>query len=298
MSTDTSRAALSAPRLDELLAHALDEDLHGGDLTSEACVERTAHSTAEAVARSPLVVCGGQVFSRVFALVDAAVRVEEITPDGRAVDAGDVLWRVEGPSRSLLMAERTALNFVQRMSGTATLARTFVRALPEGSKTRIVDTRKTTPGLRALERYAVRVGGAYNHRDSLGSAVLIKENHIRAAGGIGTSVSRARSWAPHTTRVEIEVTSLSEMDEAMAAGADIIMLDNFEMSDVHAAVARAAEKTPRPLLEVSGGVTAARVHELAEAGVDIISAGALTHSAPAADISLLFARGSATRDSG
>jgi len=293
----STHASLVVPRLDDLLARALDEDLRGGDLTTEACVEVGAHSAAEAVARSPLVVCGGPVFRRVFALVDATVRVEEVAPEGRHVEAGDVLWRVQGPSRSLLMAERTALNFVQRMSGTATLARSFVRELPEGSTTRIVDTRKTTPGLRALERYAVRVGGAHNHRDSLGSAVLIKENHVRAAGGIGASVARARQWAPHTTRIEVEVTSLGELDEAITAGADIIMLDNFEMHDVRAAVRRVADETRRPLLEVSGNVTASRVRELANAGIDVISAGALTHSAPAADISLLFARESAARES-
>lgn len=285
-----TRAALYAPRLDELLARALDEDLRGGDLTTEATVAPASQSSARAVARAALVVCGGAVFRRVFALVDASVEVEEVTPDGHHAQPGDVLWRVRGPSRALLMAERTALNFVQRMSGTATLARSFVDALPAGSSTRIVDTRKTTPGLRALQRYAVRVGGAHNHRDDLGSAVLIKENHIRAAGGIPTAIERARAWAPHTTKVEIEVTSLDELELAMSAGADIIMLDNFELRDVTLAVRHAGKTTPRPLLEVSGNVALERVRELAEAGVDVISSGALTHSAPAADISLLFDR--------
>jgi nicotinate-nucleotide pyrophosphorylase (carboxylating) len=173
------------------------------------------------------------------------------------------------------------------MSGVATEARRYAAAVPAGSGVRITDTRKTTPGLRALERYAVRVGGAHNHRDSLGSAVMIKDNHIVAAGGITTAIARARQRAPHTSRIEVEVASLAELDEAIAAGADIIMLDNFTIEDVHAAAARArAIERGRPLLEVSGGITLERIAELAAAGVDVISVGALTHSAKAADIAL------------
>ena len=200
----------------------------------------------------------------------------------------DPTFRLEGPARALLMGERTALNFVQRMSATATLARRLVRALPEGSKTRITDTRKTTPGMRYLERYAVRVGGAHNHRDQLGSAVMIKDNHIVAAGGIGAAVERARARAPHTSRIEVEVTNLAELEQAIAAGADIIMLDNFSTELTTLAVERVRSVAPRPLLEASGGITLERVRELALAGVDVISVGALTHSAPAADISLDF----------
>jgi nicotinate-nucleotide pyrophosphorylase (carboxylating) len=181
------------------------------------------------------------------------------------------------------MAERTALNFAQRMSGIATLARSYVRALPAGSKTRVTDTRKTTPGLRALERYAVRTGGAHNHRDTLGSAVMIKDNHIQAAGGIAVAVERARARAPHTSKIEVEVASLAELDQALAAGADIVMLDNFDKADVAAGVTRAKGKA---LVEVSGGITLERIAELAAAGVDVISSGALTHSAPSADIAL------------
>jgi nicotinate-nucleotide pyrophosphorylase (carboxylating) len=181
------------------------------------------------------------------------------------------------------MAERTALNFAQRMSGIATLARSYVRALPEGTKTRVTDTRKTTPGLRALERYAVRTGGAHNHRDTLGSAVLIKDNHIQAAGGIAVAVQRARARAPHTSKIEVEVASLAELDQALAAGADIVMLDNFDEGDIAAGVAKAKG---RALVEVSGGITLGRIAELAAAGVDVISSGALTHSAPSADIAL------------
>jgi len=220
---------IAPPLLDAIIARALEEDVAGGDLTTEACVDPSARAVGEAVARKPLVVCGGAVFARVFAAIDAAVRFEPLVADGTAVEVGAVIWR---------------------------------------------------------ERYAVRCGGAHNHRDDLGSAVLIKDNHIVAAGGIATAVSRARQRAPHTSRVELEVASLPQLDEAIAAGADVIMLDNFSMDDVREAVARVARLRPRPLLEVSGGITLERIAELGAAGVDVISAGALTHSAPAADIAL------------
>ena len=198
-----------------------------------------------------------------------------------------MLWRVRGSARSILSAERTALNLTQRASGVATLARAYVDALPKGSTTRVADTRKTTPGLRALERYAVRVGGAHNHRNDLGSAVLIKDNHIVAAGGIAAAIGRARARAAHTSKIECEVASLAELEEAIAARADVIMLDNFAMADVRTAVARVASLgAARPLLEVSGGITFERIAELGAVGVDVISVGALTHSAPAADIAL------------
>jgi nicotinate-nucleotide pyrophosphorylase (carboxylating) len=230
-----------------------------------------------------LVVCGGQVFARAFYRVDPGVRVEEVLAEGSYAKPGDVLWIVEGSARSILMAERTGLNFAQRLSGVATLTRKFVDAIPIGSSLRIADTRKTTPGLRFLERYAVRIGGGHNHRDSLGSAVLIKDNHIVAAGGITAAIQRARAHAPHTSRVEIEVESLAQLDEALAAGAEIVMLDNFDSS----ALAEAVRKTRgRAIVEVSGGVTPSRVKELATLGVDVASVGALTHSAPAADIGL------------
>jgi nicotinate-nucleotide pyrophosphorylase (carboxylating) len=181
------------------------------------------------------------------------------------------------------MAERTGLNFAQRMSGVATLTRAFVDAIPAGSKLRIADTRKTTPGLRFLERYAVRTGGGHNHRDCLGSAILIKDNHIVAAGGITPAIQRARAYAPHTSRIEIEVDTLPQLDEALSAGADIVLLDNFDSSALKEAVLKAHG---RVLIEVSGGVTLPRVKELGALGVDVASVGALTHSAPAADIGL------------
>ncbi|NUO54514.1 MAG: carboxylating nicotinate-nucleotide diphosphorylase, partial [Polyangiaceae bacterium] len=218
---------LRPPLVDPILVRALEEDLAGGDVTSEACVDADRSATAVALAKSRVCVCGGEIFRRVFELVDKTVGFEMLVPDGELVDRGTHLWRAHGSARSLLAAERTALNFVQRMSGTATLSRACVDALPTGSTTRITDTRKTTPGLRLLERYAVRTGGAHNHRDQLGSAVLIKDNHIVAAGGITVAIERARRVAPHTTRVEVEVANLTQLEEAIGAGADVIMLDNF-----------------------------------------------------------------------
>jgi nicotinate-nucleotide pyrophosphorylase (carboxylating) len=277
---------LVPPLLDALIDRSLDEDLASGDLTTEACIDPSAEAIGEAVARKPLVVCGGAVFRRVFERLDPAVRFESLVDDGASVPTGKVLWRVRGRARALLSGERTALNLTQRMSGVATASRRYVDALPPGSTTRITDTRKTTPGLRALERYAVRAGGAHNHRDNLGSAVMIKDNHIVAAGGIVPAITRARARAPHTTRIEVEVASLSELDQALSARADIIMLDNFTLADVHEAVRRVRALPVQPLLEVSGGITLERIPELASAGIDVISCGALTHSAPAADIAL------------
>jgi len=272
--------------IDKLLDRAFEEDLSGGDLTTEACVLPAAQARATAVARKPLVVCGGEVFLRAFTRLDPEVEARVHIAEGTAVEKGAVLWEVRGRARSLLMAERTALNFAQRMSGIATAARTYTSALAPGSSTRIADTRKTTPGLRVLERYAVRTGGAHNHRDNLGSAVMIKDNHIIAAGGIGPAVERARARAPHTSRVEVEVANFAELDQALAAGADIIMLDNFSVEDVRAAVELVRKLPVRPILEASGGITLERIRALSEAGVDVISVGALTHSAPAADIAL------------
>lgn len=279
---------LARPLVDQIIDRALAEDLAGGDLSAEACVDADARAKAVAIAKSPLVVCGGVVFRRVFERIDPEVTFEAEVADGEEARDAKVIWRLEGRARSLLMGERTALNLVQRMSGTATLARECVRALPPASTTRITDTRKTTPGLRLLERYAVRTGGAHNHRDQLGSAVMIKDNHIVASGGITRAIERARAHAPHTSRVEVEVTSLEELAEAVRAGADIIMLDNFSTELTAKAVEAVRGVVPRPVLEASGGITLDRIRELAGAGVDVISVGALTHSAKAADISLDF----------
>jgi nicotinate-nucleotide pyrophosphorylase (carboxylating) len=251
-------------------------------------VAASARASAEAITRHALTVCGGDVFARAFERVDPTCEVERLHPDGSVVPAATVIWRVRGAARSVLSAERVALNFTQRMCGIATLAAQYVAALAPSSTTRIADTRKTTPGLRLLERYAVRVGGAHNHRDNLGSAVMIKDNHIVAAGSIAVAVERARARAPHTARIEVEVTSLAELDEALAARADIVMLDNMDTPTVASAVDRCKRGAAPPIVEASGGITLARVAELSAAGVDVISVGALTHSAPAADISLEF----------
>jgi nicotinate-nucleotide pyrophosphorylase (carboxylating) len=227
------------------------------------------------------------VFARVFYRVDPSVRVERLLDDGSPAEPGSVLWQVEGSARSLLAAERTALNFAQRLSGIASLTARFVAAVPPGERLRVVDTRKTTPGLRALERAAVRAGGGRNHRDDLGSALLVKDNHVALAGGIRPALERARARAPHLSRVEIEVDTLAQLDEALEAGAEVILLDNFTLDDVAEAVRRGRG---RAVLEVSGGVRLENIATLARLGVDVVSIGALTHSAKAADISLEMTR--------
>lgn len=269
--------------LARLVGLALDEDLGRGDITTDACVPADRMGRCAFRARKPLVVCGGEVLCEVYRQVDPSVRVRDLVPDGSALDTGGVLAVVEGPARSLLKGERVALNFVQRLSGIATLTRRYVEALPSQSRTRIADTRKTTPGLRALERMAVRAGGGHNHREDLGSAVLIKDNHVAAAGGVRAAIEASRAHAPHTSRIECEVDSLAQLEEALEAGADIVLLDNFDDAMVVEAI---RINRGRALLEASGGITLERIHTLGKLGVDVISVGALTHSAPAVDIGL------------
>jgi nicotinate-nucleotide pyrophosphorylase (carboxylating) len=276
---------LPLPLIDETLTRALAEDLGAGDVTTEACVPEDKLATAHGVARKSIVACGIPVAGRVFALVDPGLRFAAKVAEGASATPGTILWTVEGRARSILMAERVALNFTQRMCGISTATSRYVAAVPEGCVTRITDTRKTTPGLRLLERYAVRRGGGHNHRNDLGSAVLIKDNHIVAAGGIRPAIEAARRRAPHTSRIECEVDSLDQLEEALAARADIVLLDNMDTATVEEAVRRTRG---RALLEASGGITLERVSELARAGVDAISVGALTHSTPAADIGLDF----------
>jgi nicotinate-nucleotide pyrophosphorylase (carboxylating) len=275
----------SLPRgtLERIVGLALDEDTARGDLTTEACIAREATGAAKIRARESLVVAGGPVAVEVYRQVDPDVRVDVRIEDGTRAEAGDVVATVEGRARSLLIGERVALNFMQRLSGVATLTRSYVDALPDGAQTRITDTRKTTPGLRALERYAVRCGGGHNHRDDLGSAVLIKDNHIAASGGVRSAIARARAHAPHTSRIECEVDSLDQLDEALGAGADVVLLDNFDDERVAAASRRVAGHA---IVEVSGGITLARIAALGALGVDVISVGALTHSARAVDLGL------------
>lgn len=274
---------LSPLELTRTVARALEEDLGRGDVTTDACVPPSAVGQCAFRARSELVVACGAIVGEVFRQIDPTVVVRDLVLDGTRLAPGGVLAHVAGPAASLLKGERVALNFLQRLCGIATSTRRYVDALPRGARTRITDTRKTTPGLRALERRAVRAGGGHNHREDLSSAVLIKDNHVAAAGGVVEAIRACREHAPHTSRIECEVDTLEQLELALEAGADIVLLDNFD----DAMVARAIEiNAGRALLEASGGITLERVATLAALGVDVISVGALTHSAPAADIGL------------
>lgn len=272
--------------VDAVIERALAEDLSGGDITTSATVSPDLKVGATLVAKEPMIVCGMFVAGRVFTRLDSSLRFVPDVAEGNAVKAGTVLATMAGNARMLLAGERTALNLLQRLSGVATETRRYVDAA--AGKVRICDTRKTTPGLRRLQRYAVRCGGGHNHRNDLGSGVLIKENHIRCAGGVKAAVRAARKRAPHPLRIECEVTDFGELDEALSAGADVVMLDNMDDQRVEVAVARV---DGRAIVEVSGGITLERIPTLAAAGVDVISVGALTHSAKGVDISMLFGRG-------
>ena len=270
--------------LDDLLVSALKEDIGTGDITTESCIPEGAVSWGRFLAKEDLVVCGLTVAARVFALVDATVNFKPCVEEGAAVHKGDVIARVEGRSRSILTGERVALNLMQRMSGIASRTAQAVAAVA-GTDTRIVDTRKSTPGLRVLEKYAVRVGGGGNHRFNLADGILIKDNHIAAAGGIRQAVEAVRRHAPHTLRIEVETETLDQVREALDAGADIIMLDNMDLETMRTAVKRIAG---RALTEASGNMGDRDLRQVAETGVDVISIGALTHSVRSADISLKF----------
>jgi nicotinate-nucleotide pyrophosphorylase (carboxylating) len=278
-------ALLNTHAVRRLIDLALEEDLGRGDVTTQAVIDAGATATAHLVARQPLVLAGLGICTALFERVDASIAAIELAKDGDRVAAGARVATYTGKAASLLASERTALNFVQRLSGIATLARAFVDAAA-GTDLRIADTRKTTPGFRLLEKYAVRMGGASNHRFDLGSGVLIKDNHVAVAGGVGEAVRRTRGKIPHGLKIEVEVDSLEQLDEALDAGADIVLLDNFSLADIEKATAKAHARKHHPLLEVSGGVTLEQIANLARTGVDIVSAGALTHSAPAVDLAL------------
>jgi nicotinate-nucleotide pyrophosphorylase (carboxylating) len=272
-------------QMDAIIELALSEDIGSGDLTARTVIPETARATGQMLLKSTGVISGLTVAERVFALVDTKIRWQALVEDGVSLEAGTVIGEITGPARSVLTAERTALNFVQRLSGVATLTRTFVDAIA-GTGARIIDTRKTTPGMRVLDKQAVRHGGGFNHRIGLFDGVMIKDNHIAALGGddaIGEAVDRARSQIPHTVKIEVEVANLEQLRLALASGAEIIMLDNMSIEMMREAVAITAGKA---ILEASGGVNLASVRAIAESGVDVISVGALTHSAPALDISV------------
>ena len=273
------------PAVTRLIELALEEDLGRGDATTQAVVGPEASATAHLVARQRLIVAGLDVAAAVFRGVDPSTTIETHIQDGAEAQPGARVATYRGPATVLLSGERTALNFLQRLSGVATLTRAFVAAA-QGTSLRITDTRKTTPGFRLLEKYAVRMGGGSNHRFDLGSGVLIKDNHVALAGSVSEAVRRAKGRVPHSLNIEVEVDTLAQLDEALAAGVAIVLLDNFSETDLGRAMARVDAAKPRPLVEVSGGVTLARIPELARLGVDLVSVGALTHSAPAVDLAL------------
>jgi nicotinate-nucleotide pyrophosphorylase (carboxylating) len=279
-------ASLDVPACSSLLRSFLAEDFGAGDITTDSIVPANTNARGVLVAKAPLVLAGRDVFSEVFRILDVSAHIHFSFADGEEIAPGSSVAAVEASARALLGGERVALNLLQRLSGVATLTRAFVRAV-EGTSARILDTRKTTPGLRALEKYAVRTGGGLNHRVDLGEAILIKENHIRMAGGIRPALSAAESGRGLAAWIEIEVTNLTELREALDAAPDIILLDNMSSAQAARAVEEVRGRHSRRAvcIEASGGITLENVREFAEAGVDWISVGALTHSAPAVDLS-------------
>jgi nicotinate-nucleotide pyrophosphorylase (carboxylating) len=270
-----------------LVRMALDEDAPWGDVTSQTLIAASMRVTAQLVAREPGVLSGEDVFIAAMSLTDPAISTRFVVHDAETFSESTVLATIEGPAQAILQAERVGLNFVQRMSGIATLTAQYVAAVA-GTRARIVDTRKTTPGLRLVERYAVRCGGGHNHRYSLSDAVMVKDNHLAmlAADGVSNvteALQSMRARLSHTTHVEVEVDRPEQIEAVLAGGADTILLDNFTTAQLASAVAQIAG---RALVEASGGITLARVHEVAETGVDIISVGALTHSVRSLDLGL------------
>jgi nicotinate-nucleotide pyrophosphorylase (carboxylating) len=267
-----------------LIQAAIEEDIGRGDVTTEATIAEHAISRARLITKQEIVLAGMDVFAEVYATVDDTVHLKPAYKDGDLLSAGAVIAVLEGRARSLLAGERVALNFLQRLSGIATLTRQYVEAV-RGYGVDIIDTRKTTPGWRLLEKYAVRVGGGKNHRHDLGDGVLIKDNHIVAAGGIKPAVDLARRHSHHLLKIEVEVETLEQVEEALQAGAEVIMLDNMSPAMLAEGVKIIGK---RAIVEASGGVSLETVTAVARTGVDLISVGKLTHSAPAADIHVEF----------
>jgi nicotinate-nucleotide pyrophosphorylase (carboxylating) len=286
----TQPTSLARTGWEPIVDLALSEDIGTGDITTMATIPAEAIANGAIIAKQAGVISGLEPAGFAFSRVDAAVAFQPRVADGDEFAVGDIVATVSGPARSVLTGERVALNLLQRLSGVATITRAYVRAV-EGTKARIVDTRKTTPGMRLLEKAAVRHGGGANHRFGLADGVLIKDNHMAALGApcscrVTRAVQLARAQVPHTLRIEVEVTTLAEVEEAVAARADVIMLDNIDAETMRRAVEIVAG---RAILEASGGITLATVRAVAETGVDLISVGALTHSAPSIDLSLQFA---------
>ncbi len=271
-------------QIDKIIELALAEDIGSGDITTLSTIPEGTKAYGRFVAKQDGIICGIDIAKKVFAIIDAGVQFTSHKKDGEKITTGEVIAEVSGDARAMLTAERTALNLMQRLSGVATKTHECVE-LVKGTNAKIADTRKTTPGMRALEKYAVRMGGGTNHRFNLADGVLIKDNHIAAAGGIREAVTNARKIIPHTLKIEVEVESFEQLEEALSAGADIIMLDNMS-NEVMAKAVKIADG--RALLEASGNMDRRNLREVAETGVDIISIGALTHTIKSVDISLKF----------
>jgi nicotinate-nucleotide pyrophosphorylase (carboxylating) len=272
--------------LPQLVARALAEDIGGGDLTA-ALIPAERLGVASVITREAAIICGIPYVAAVFAAIDARVRLDWHVAEGDAITANQSLLTLQGPARALLTGERTALNFLQTLSGTATAAHSYA-ALFEGTQCRLLDTRKTIPGLRTAQKYAVRVGGGHNHRMGLFDGILIKENHIMAAGSIAAAITAARHGAGSGVAVEVEVENLHELSQAIAAGADIAMLDEFSLPAMREAVALNAAAAQPLKLEASGGITDANIREIARTGVDFISVGSITKHVRAVDLSMRF----------
>lgn len=268
--------------MDEYILHALKEDITSEDVSTNAVMPENRQGTAQLICKADGILCGLEVFVRTFALLDQSFRFETEIKDGEPVKKGELIGTLYGDIRALLSGERTALNYLQRMSGIATITNEYVKELA-GTKTTLLDTRKTTPNMRPFEKYAVTVGGGRNHRYNLSDGVLLKDNHIGAAGSVTKAIEMAKAYAPFVRKIEIETETLKQVQEALDAGADIIMLDNMDNDTMKKAVALI---NGRAETECSGNVTKERLKEIAEIGVDYVSSGALTHSAPVLDISL------------
>ena len=271
--------------LDDLIRRALDEDIGHGDITTLSTVSEDKQIEGSYLAKEDGVICGLPILTRLFEILDPTVKLDILAKEGDQVIKGEIIARISGPARSILTGERVSLNYLQRLSGIATRTHAAVQVIA-GTHAVIADTRKTTPGLRILEKYAVRTGGGSNHRFNLADGILIKDNHIKAAGGISQAISKARKMATHMLKIEVEVESFEQIKEALLSGADIIMLDNMSIEDMTRAVDMIAGKA---LVEASGNMGDKDLRAVAMTGVDIISIGALTHTVRALDISLRFA---------
>jgi nicotinate-nucleotide pyrophosphorylase (carboxylating) len=280
------KLGISYPKLNRLLKAALREDVQTGDVTSRAIIPSTFSGQAEITAKSPAVLCGIDICTRIFMLNDRTLRVKTLSKDGDLIRKNSNVALIRGRLRSIYAAERVALNFLQRLSGIATLTREYVKAV-KSYDAKIYDTRKTTPMLRALEKYATRVGGAHNHRFGLHDMILIKDNHVDTVGDVGEAIERARQHNPHRLTIGCEVRNLDEVKSALSAGADIILLDNMNIRSIEKALEIVGNKVE---VEVSGGIDVKRARQLARLGVKRISIGKITHSAPAIDFSLNYLR--------